>query len=70
MQKPQDPISRRRVFKTAGAAGALAAVAAAVPLVQRDPQQADRATDKPAPSGAAGYRTTEHVLRYYETTRT
>jgi len=67
MQQPQDPISRRRIFKTAGVAGALAAVAAAVPLVRREPEAA---AAKPAPQGSAGYRVTEHVLRYYETTRT
>ncbi len=70
MPQPQDPISRRRVFKAAGAAGALAAVAAAVPLAQRDVQQAGATDDKKAPAGSAGYRLTEHVLRYYETTRT
>jgi hypothetical protein len=68
MHTPQDPIARRRLFKTAGAAGALVAVAAAVPLVRREPE-ADAAA-KPAPQGSAGYRATEHVLRYYETTRT
>jgi hypothetical protein len=66
MEKPQDQMGRRRIFKTAGAAGALAAAAAALPFIKPEEQTAEH---KAAPEGSAGYRVSEHVLRYYETTR-
>lgn len=60
-------LSRRQVFAAAGTAGALTAIAAAVPRTsgQADPQ----AQPKPAPEKGGGYQVTQHVLRYYETTR-
>ena len=61
-------LSRRQVFAGAGTASALAAVAAAVPLVNAP--QADPAPQaKPAPEKGGGYHVTQHVLRYYQTAR-
>lgn len=60
-------LSRRQVFAGAGTAGALAAVAAAVPLAT--PQPEVRPEAKPAPERGGGYHVTQHVLRYYQTTK-
>ena len=60
-------LARRRVFAAGGTVGALAAAAAALPLVRPDPEAV--ATAKPADAKDGGYRVTAHVLRYYETTR-
>ena len=58
------PVSRRRLF-----AGALAATAAALPLVQA-PESA--APQEPADGGSSqggGYRLSAHVQRYYQTAK-
>jgi hypothetical protein len=60
-------LSRRHVFAGAGTAGALAVVAAALPLA--DTQDKVAAAPKAAPEKGGGYQLTEHVLRYYQTTR-
>ena len=60
-------LSRRRLFAGAGTAGALAAVAVAVPLVR--PTEPVLAVNKPAPEKGGGYQVTQHVLDYYQTTR-
>jgi hypothetical protein len=60
-------LSRRQVFASAGTAGAMAAVAAAVPLAA--PQAEAQPDPKPAPDKGGGYQETQHVLRYYQTTR-
>lgn len=59
-------LSRRTLFAGAGTAGALAAAAAALPLAPTAP--APQAA-KPAEPEGDGYRLTEHVRRYYQTTR-
>ncbi|MDO9094132.1 MAG: formate dehydrogenase [Rubrivivax sp.] len=60
------PLSRRTLFAGAGAAGALAAAAAVLPLSQ----QATPVVAALAPDAATGgYQLTEHVLRYYQTAR-
>jgi hypothetical protein len=61
-------LSRRQVFAGAGTAGALAAVAAVVPLAGT-PEPDPAAQPKPAPEKGGGYQVTQHVLRYYQTTR-
>ena len=59
---------RRRVVVGAGvAAGAALAVAALPRKPDADAPVADAAKDRPA---AEGYRLTDHIRRYYETTRT
>ncbi len=64
----QPALSRRRWFAGAGTVGAVAAVAATLPatgLVAKD-----SAGTEPAESETgSGYRLTEHVRRYYQTTR-
>lgn len=70
---PSDPkpagtaLSRRTLFAGAGAAGALAVVASAVP---KGPA-ADPVTLAKAPEADAngGYQLTDHVKRYYQTAR-
>lgn len=60
------PVARRTFFVGAGAAGALAAAAVALPLrkeVTPEPKQAQ------AGEPQAGYQLTEHVQRYYQTAR-
>jgi hypothetical protein len=63
----KDPvINRRRLFAGAGVAGAAAAAAVVLkPAVPAQPVPS-AATDE---DRAGGYRVTEHVLRYYRTTR-
>ena len=65
---PTPPLSRRRVFAGAGTAGALAAVAAVLPLGKSTPEQV-AAEPKAAPDTSGGYRLTEHVKRYYQTAK-
>lgn len=75
MSKPSDKplapepaaVSRRRLFAGAGTTGALAAAAAAVPLVRQAPAEA--VADAATTPAADGYRATEHVQRYYQTAR-
>ena len=64
---PSSKLTRRRVFAGAGTAGALAAVAAALPFTPTAPQAA--AQPKKAPDTAGGYQLTEHVRRYYQTAK-
>lgn len=66
MNQSQPKLSRRRVFAGVGAAGAVAAVAAVVPAVR---EEAAEQGAKPAPEKGGGYRLSQHVLRYYQTTR-
>ena len=64
-QSPQ--LNRRRLFAAGGTVGALAAVAAVVPMVR--PEPAATAQPKPAPEKGGGYQLTAHVQQYYDTTR-
>jgi hypothetical protein len=68
MSKTETTVARRKLFAGAGAVGALAGAAAVLPLAQRAQAPADAAA-KPAPEAGGGYQVTQHVLRYYETTR-
>lgn len=64
----QPGLSRRRWFAGAGTVGAVAAVAAALPatgLVAKSAPSTEPASSEPG----SGYRLTEHVRRYYQTTR-
>jgi hypothetical protein len=61
-------LSRRRVFAGAGSVGALAAAAAALPLVK--PAASVSSVDASAAPDADGrYQATPHVLRYYQTAK-
>ena len=64
---PSSKLTRRRVFAGAGTAGALAAVAAALPFTPTAPQTAT--PPKQAPDTAGGYQLTKHVQRYYQTAK-
>jgi hypothetical protein len=59
------PVSRRTLFAGAGAAGAVAVVASALPLTR----QAAPLVVGTAPAAADGYQLSEHVQRYYQTAR-
>jgi shikimate 5-dehydrogenase len=65
MSKPSEPNSRRKFLISIGAGGA-ATAAAVVAAVVPEPEvpAADRA--KPAQSG---YQVSEHINKYYRTTR-
>jgi len=59
-------LSRRHVFAGAGAAGAMAAAVAMLPRAV----QPTGATPSPGKADKqGGYRVTQHVLRYYQTTK-
>ncbi len=66
VDKQPPKLSRRTVFAGAGTAGALAAVAAVLP---KAPADAVAAAAKAAAAKPTGYQETQHVLRYYQTTR-
>lgn len=66
-QSRQPELKRRRLFAGAGTVGALAATAAVLPLVKEAEPAA--AEPQPAPEKGGGYRLSEHVLRYYRTTK-
>lgn len=60
-------LNRRLALAGAGTAGALAAVAAVLPAAKPDPALAQATEQKADAKG--GYQLTEHVKRYYATTR-
>jgi cysteine synthase len=68
MKSSRAKLSRRHVFAGAGTAGALAALAAALP---GKPPITETAAAKPTGDGVktGGYQETPHVLRYYQTAR-
>jgi len=65
--KTTPQIDRRRLFAAGGTAGALAAAAAALPLVRQGEVPAVEAAVAPEKGG--GYQLTAHVQRYYTTAR-
>ena len=67
MTEPKSRLSRRTVFAGAGAAGALATVASLLPA--REPAAPLAAAVNPPPERGGGYQLTEHVQRYYRSTR-
>lgn len=62
-------LSRRTLFAGASAAGAVAGIASLLPVA---PVDAPSAVQEPraAPQRGGGYSLSEHVKRYYRTTRT
>jgi hypothetical protein len=60
------PPRRRSLLLGAGVAGAAAIAAKTLPVA---PEQAAAPDAQPAAEPQAGYRLTQHVLRYYETTK-
>ena len=67
MEQPKTQLSRRTLFVGASTIGAVAAVATLLPSVQRP--AAPPEAKAPSENGG-GYQLTEHVKRYYQTTRT
>lgn len=67
MPDSQPKPSRRGFFFGAAATGAVAAVAAVLPGVQAPEAALPEA--RPAPEKGGGYSLSEHVKRYYSTTR-
>ena len=67
MDDGRQKLTRRRMVAGAGTAGALAAAVAVLP-VSRQPA-GEAATAQPAAPPSDGYRLSEHVLQYYQTTR-
>jgi hypothetical protein len=65
--KTKPALSRRSLFAGAGTVGALAAAAAALPLVR--PAEPAVAAALPKADEAGGYQLTEHVQHYYRTAR-
>lgn len=68
MHDSQPKPSRRNFFLGAAAAGAAAATAVALPGVVSEAHKV-QPDIKPAPEGGGGYSLSEHVKRYYKTTR-
>jgi hypothetical protein len=62
-------LSRRTLFAGAGTVGALAAAVSLVPGAQGAVESPAALSDKPAPERGGGYVLSEHVKRYYKTTR-
>ena len=67
MNQPKSRLSRRTLFAGAGTLGAVAAAATLLPGVR--PATAIPEVRSP-PENGGGYQLTEHVKRYYQTTRT
>ncbi|MBK0394489.1 formate dehydrogenase [Ramlibacter algicola] len=67
---PQSPskLSRRTLFAGAGTAGALATAAALLPGAREAATDLVKAPKEP-PARGGGYELSEHVQRYYRTTR-
>lgn len=67
MSQSQGKLSRRTLFAGAGTVGAVAAVASLVPATK----PVDTAEQQPrvAPAKGGGYQLSEHVKRYYQTTK-
>lgn len=67
MQDSQPKPSRRGFFFGAAVTGAAAAAVVALPGVKIP--EVSSAEPKPAPEKGGGYSVSEHVKRYYQTTR-
>ena len=69
MSDRKQPMGRRTMLAGAGTVGALAAAATALPLLQQQvPADAKADTQQPLDT-ESGYRLTEHIKRYYRSTR-
>lgn len=64
-----EPSSRRRLMAGAGTVGALAAAAAVLPSLVPQAPVAQASAQPPRDTDAGGYQLTDHVRRYYQTTR-
>jgi hypothetical protein len=69
MSDKKSPLSRRQMVAGAGTVGALAAVAAALPLGQPQDAAPTSEAKRTADAGQTGYRLTAHIERYYQTAK-
>ncbi len=69
MDDRQQKGTRRQVVAGVGVTGALAVAATLIPGVRESLPGAASTPDLSKRSTDGGYRTSEHVLRYYQTTR-
>lgn len=67
--KPADAPTRRHLLVGLGAAGAAGVAVSALPLVKTAAPAAAPEVLAAAPEAGGGYQVTQHVLRYYQTTR-
>lgn len=67
MREKTSTVSRRSLFAGAATVGAVAAASSVLPSVVQSQLPAAPALPKPARGG--GYSLSEHVQRYYKTTR-
>lgn len=65
--KPSHKVSRRTLFAGVGTAGAVAAAATLLPGVMQHDDGPPQPKEPPAKGG--GYQLSEHVKRYYRSTR-
>jgi hypothetical protein len=65
----QPALHRRKLLGAAGTTGALAAAATLLATHQDAIDAVDAAASNTAPKQGGGYRLTEHVQRYYQTTK-
>jgi len=68
MRDSKQTVGRRAMLAGVGTVGALTATAALLPIAEQA-AESSAVPPKPEPDKAAGYRLTEHVKRYYQTTR-
>jgi hypothetical protein len=68
MQDKKPAVSRRRLFAGAATVGAVAAAATVLPTTVQN-VAARTAPVLPKPERGGGYTLSEHVQRYYKTTR-
>ena len=67
MSEPKSKLSRRHVFAAAGTVGVLAGAASLLPGAVQQTAREPQAKEPPPRGG--GYQLSEHVKRYYESTR-
>ena len=68
MQDQKSSLSRRSLFAGAATVGAVAAAASVLPAAVQS-VGAQAAPELPKPERGGGYSLSEHVQRYYQTTR-
>ena len=65
----QPALQRRKLLGAAGTTGALAAAATLLATRQDEPAAVADPQPGAAPAKGGGYRLSEHVMRYYQTTK-
>jgi hypothetical protein len=68
MQDQKPAVSRRSLFASAATVGAVAAATSVLPTAVQN-LSAKAAPELPKPERGGGYSLSEHVKRYYQTTR-